>query len=1098
MSSPEESPGNLAKAQFGIFPTGIDTLDHVLRGGIRCLPNLGMLGVIAGASGAGKSILALQMCCAFLHDRWKPDATKPYSAVYITHEEPALIEAKIVDFTYFTPGQPPDSSPASPILIVRDQLHPLMQPRSEPTLHVCRVPLAEEQQGRVLQNVFDTISQRIRCLKPKDGNDEGTRDPMGNILVCVDNVRTIRNEALLAAMSSLAGNPTKERTPDVDSVNFYKELHRACVEGHVHTFLVMEEDIPEGVDPARYEISNRPEVFAADIVIRLGIRTYSTEYRERFIQIVKAKHQFYFRGKHHFSIVSGHGGGRLQEKRRGIVVYPSIPMQLSLLKKNENRHDGNTQRLTLGIPLLDKKIEEAIPLRDADSHGYIRPCTNSVLVCDLDAMATIIGLHFALKGGLQSGASADGRGIVISFKHKHADIRGIAERFFSGEIDGKLGIHDFPPEYISGHKLLRDITELITETQETLSDKPEPLRVVLDNVFELQCKYPLITDTRGFLASLLEMFSAKGVTSLLIDTVEVGEGRNPIESSFAAGLADNVFLLRHVEFHSQPHRVFSVLKLIDLHTPDNLWDLEEVRPPEDDRYELHAGDTFALYKNVLTGRPEPITITFSLYNDEENSPFHTYLQGQIESLRHSFGESLNVNLYGAEEYSRVQNLLAAAERLPRGDCHIVALDEFWLRQLIQKERLEDLTGPIAKLPPGERLVAEKGDYVCAAHDIALHQLDKPYDKWYAIPARNNCGILCFDRETVRKRYGKALPADVKAWLDDPQASTIHWDSLVDLKCGRRADPREAKQSNDQGQRMPQTFFTFCMDQIESCVSFLLELALAYDTGDKFLVPHKRENKGKKEFHLALNMSKFPSEALMTLAGLLDAPELRQLASATFRPSADEPPALFTRQWMSTLGCLKARAAFSESDYGDYFQKLEPHELPMGPCDHPTPVSGTWYLGILKGSIAVDTGVKLIGQFTSPGDELYKLSNYIGLPVRRGFYEGQGSYDLPYRERFVELADIQKRLICSPTDPDALAAYERAILDQKYPLYRMLIEEYENIAPILWRLIVKIARAALGPQFSRDSSGPLRTNEEFKEEICRLITVAGNEYKAIPR
>jgi hypothetical protein len=289
-----------------------------------------------------------------------------------------------------------------------------------------------------------------------------------------------------------------------------------------------------------------------------------------------------------------------------------------------------------------------------------------------------------------------------------------------------------------------------------------------------------------------------------------------------------------------------------------------------------------------------------------------------------------------------------------------------------------------------------------------------------------------------------------------------------------------------------------MDQIESCVSFLLELALAYEAGDKFLFPCKQESNGKKkEFHLALHMSEFPTDALMTLVCLLDEPELRQLASATFRPSADEPPALFTRQWMSTLGCLKARSAFSESDYGDYFLKLEPHELPNGRGGHPTPVSGTWYLGILKGSIAVDTGVKLIGQFTSPGDELYKLSNYIGLPVRRGFYE-EASYDLPYRKRFVELTAIQSELMGSPKRPGAVNAYEHAILDEKYPLYRMLIDEYENVAPILWRLMVKTARAALDARSAKDSSISPRENEQFRKEISRLIDVAGNEYKAIPR
>ena len=238
------------------------------------------------------------------------------------------------------------------------------------------------------------------------------------------------------------------------------------------------------------------------------------------------------------------------------------------------------------------------------------------------------------------------------------------------------------------------------------------------------------------------------------------EGRNPIESSFAAGLADNVFLLRHVEFHSRPHRVFSVLKLVDLHTPDNLWDLEEKRGSNPSGDELTAGDTFALYKNVLAGRPEPITIIFSFYNDEKDSPFHVYLKGQSEALRHSFGENLNVNLYGADEYTRVQNLLARAEKLPRGDCHIVALYEFWLKRLIDEARLEDLSEAVEKLSKKDQNTADKGEYVSAAHDIALHQLAMNEEKktsddgsrhpqngyhkrWYAIPGEEQLRHFVF-------------------------------------------------------------------------------------------------------------------------------------------------------------------------------------------------------------------------------------------------------------------------------------------------------------------------------------------------------------------
>ena len=154
---------------------------------------------------------------------------------------------------------------------------------------------------------------------------------------------------------------------------------------------------------------------------------------------------------------------------RGVVILPSIPMQLSLLqleKRERRRREADkaergehTQvvspdRLKLGIPKLDKKIAEVIPLADPDA-GYIRPCTNSALVCDLDAMATIIGLHFAIRGGPACAGGPDSPRIFISFKHKREDLVGLARRFFSEEEIKGLEIFDFPPEYISGHKLLR-------------------------------------------------------------------------------------------------------------------------------------------------------------------------------------------------------------------------------------------------------------------------------------------------------------------------------------------------------------------------------------------------------------------------------------------------------------------------------------------------------------------------------------------------------------------------------------------------------------------------------------------------------------------
>jgi len=272
---------------------------------------------------------------------------------------------------------------------------------------------------------------------------------------------------------------------------------------------------------------------------------------------------------------------------------------------------------------------------------------------------------------------------------------------------------------------------------------------------------------------------------------------------------------------------------------------------------------------------------------------------------------------------------------------------------------------------------------------------------------------------------------------------LTWDDILALK--ERFDSRK----NEQPTRYPQVFFTFCMDQMESYVSFLLELVLSFGQRRRIV------EKG------SLQIQEFPPDAFGLLFHMLEYSDIQTLASGVFRPSGQEPTALFSRQWMSTLGVLRSRKGNDPA--GEYFARLLPLELPWGPGKkHPTPVSGTWYLGILKGSIATEVGMRIIAQATSKADEVHKLNNYIGLPVRRAFYSGGDGgaivpFSLPYREQYVRLADVQSRLMDNPRDK---AGFVDTIMNGDYPFYRMLIKNYHLVAPVLWRLLTRLARIAL--------------------------------------
>ncbi|HKY38385.1 MAG TPA: hypothetical protein VJN18_20720 [Polyangiaceae bacterium] len=159
-----------------------------------------------------------------------------------------------------------------------------------------------------------------------------------------------------------------------------------------------------------------------------------------------------------------------------------------------------------------------------------------------------------------------------------------------------------PPEHISASKLMWDIhTELKGASV-----------VVLDHVYELQKRYPLVTDPKHFLAALMALFRKLKLVALVVETVDVALGRDPVEKSVAAGLGDNVFVLRRVEFRSRPHMVFSITKLLTAEESekklvDRIWALE------DTGVALEARETFDTFKNVFSGDPVPVRFALTLY-----------------------------------------------------------------------------------------------------------------------------------------------------------------------------------------------------------------------------------------------------------------------------------------------------------------------------------------------------------------------------------------------------------------------------------------------------------------------------------------------------
>lgn len=1132
--APGISPRQATETMTQIF-TGIPSLDVLLASrGIRYLSSHGFFGVLFGSAGSGKSLLSLQVCCGYAWNALNSRHAKNSHpcAIYLTQEPPALILHQVREFQYF--GYSAKGSRKRALFAELDrfetssadqriQVHCLKRnfdwtaDCKDSRLYVIQMPLEQHAQTDKLINLFDVVTHH-RQLVPADhcGNP---------LLICVDNAETICREAYLELFRIHDSNPCQAEILANQERDFYKLLRSHLAFYGINSFFVFEE--PPGVENASepFDAATTAQAYAADLVIHLGFRTCANGYRERVLEIVKAKNQFYHRGKHHFSIVPA---GRQDPRGSGVVVYPSLATQLHQIRfpsgaSNASRGKGTRKPRGgggLGIESLDREVQRALArgnLEHTDSAvgkrqasstlDYIKGGSTSVLVSDLDEKATEIALHFAL--GVRPGMKS----LYVSFHQPLEDLRTAGCRFSAlksiiddglrTDQDAACRLLYLPAEQISESKLLQDIDMYVQGRQ----------RVVLDNIFAFHAKFPLVSNVDHFLASLLALFKVRRIASLVVDTVEVGEGRNPIEKSTLAGLVDNVFLLRHIELHSRPRSVFSVLKVQAHPTPERIWELQETSAKGENGSRIVALPTFDFYRDVLIGRPTPVRFSMGLFRDAPDSPLEQYLKAQRKALQQTLGEAIRIELYGPEEYVRMQRTISFSQVRPLADCHIVAIDEFWLNELIKNGFLENLNPHLQQAQ--EFHLADRDQYVTAAHDVALlfwkkDSLNKEILASYrfALPVRNNCGVLCYKGELVAEFLTKgvvdprvdaanSLRCKAHEWIESLRiratASPWTWSELARL---RPLWHQWAQHSNVT--EMPETFFTFCMDLVESCVSFLLELALG-TLRDPSALFH-----GTKKPHeprtLRIAQLKMP---LNVLFGLLEESDLERLADGRLRRSADEPRAFFSRQWLSTLGCLRARehqilseestreesscadqspadrregteetgnlvqevTRRSESDRAEsrWFLRLEPHELPLSAGGRPpTPVSGVWYLGILKGSVAVAAGVQVIGQFCSLTDDEQKLRQFMGLPVRRLFYESPQSespFRLPYAQQFIQIAEAQQRMLTPKNKPSA--RYKTTVLNSTCPFYRMQIANYSHLAPILWRMVQHAAAGVLG-------------------------------------
>jgi circadian clock protein KaiC len=200
-------------------------------------------------------------------------------------------------------------------------------------------------------------------------------------------------------------------------------------------------------------------------------------------------------------------------------------------------------------------VESGLPELDRMMGGGPRASSITLIAGALGTGKTLAGLHFLMAGARRGEA-----GLFVGFREPPRQLVDKA-RGFNLDLEGALAsglvniIHRAPVDLVAD--------EITWEIRRELGRR-KLARLVVDNFSELERVTTLGPQSHGFFSALASMLEGQEVTSLL--TREIAQFVGP-ELDFSdtplAALAENLVLLRWVEYRSEMFRIISVLKMRD-------------------------------------------------------------------------------------------------------------------------------------------------------------------------------------------------------------------------------------------------------------------------------------------------------------------------------------------------------------------------------------------------------------------------------------------------------------------------------------------------------------------------------------------------------
>jgi circadian clock protein KaiC len=489
----------MAFKKIEIMPTGVPGLDTLFGGGVP----VGSLLMIVGSPGTGKTTLMQQICFAWARRESNSSDRHPgQNSDQITPDYTSSNGNLIIL---------PDPASSSKRKLPRNNspkalyFSTLSESHDKLITHLSQFDFFDE----VLLNNY------VKLLSLTTSLDEGLEQIASLI---VDNAR--RQKAALVAVDGFYSLKNLAKTPTELRQFLYRISSQLGLLG-VTTLLSLETNIetlsPEG-----------------DLTIADGVLNLSNEFqgaREfRRIEVRKMRGNPRLLGRHAYDI-----------SENGVVVYPRLE---TLVKPELTYTVGRNERLGFGLPELETMLGGGLP-RNSSTIVAGSPGTGK----------TLLGLKYLIEGW-QKGEN----GLLVTFSESYQQLLDKANDFgmdLAAPIAaGQITLLTLSSVELELDKLVARIRQLVENNQVH--------RFVLDDLLPVERSASFESRSYEFIAALVGYLKERQVTALynLELSKLVGTELDFSNSPFLI-LAENVLLLRYVEYRSKLYRIVSVLKMRD-------------------------------------------------------------------------------------------------------------------------------------------------------------------------------------------------------------------------------------------------------------------------------------------------------------------------------------------------------------------------------------------------------------------------------------------------------------------------------------------------------------------------------------------------------